>query len=180
MTEMLDRRAQTQLAADETIVHVHLAPAPGVPAAGRVPSLGSPDATPSGPAPSRALALRMPRENETCPGAREAIRAWSVGLDLPKDAHEILLLLVSELVANALEHASPGADGPIDIAVHVEDEVLRVSVTDGGCGFAPCVRQPIGYQRGYGLFLVDQSATRWGVREDGGTCVWFELELSGC
>jgi anti-sigma regulatory factor (Ser/Thr protein kinase) len=120
----------------------------------------------------------MPRQKETCPRARAAIRAWSVGLELPKGVGEILLLLVSELVANALEHSSAGADAPIDIAVDVEDNVLRASVANGGRGFEPCVRQPIGYQRGYGLFLVDQTASRWGVREDGGTCVWFELELS--
>jgi anti-sigma regulatory factor (Ser/Thr protein kinase) len=120
----------------------------------------------------------MPREKQTCPRARAAIRAWSVALGLPKDVDEILLLLASELVANALEHSSAGSDVPIDVAVDVEGDVLRASVSDGGSGFAPCVRQPLGYQRGYGLFLVDQSASRWGVREDGGTCVWFELALS--
>jgi anti-sigma regulatory factor (Ser/Thr protein kinase) len=120
----------------------------------------------------------MSREKETCSRARAATRAWSVGLDLPKEVDEILLLLVAELVANALEHSSAGSDVPIDIAVDVEGEVLRASVSDGGRGFVPRVRQPIGYQRGYGLFLVDQAASRWGVREDGGTCVWFELELS--
>jgi anti-sigma regulatory factor (Ser/Thr protein kinase) len=175
---MLDRRAHIHLAAEETLAPVDLALVPSAPSPGRVPSVASADATPSGPAPSRVLALRMPRERETCPRARAAIRAWSVGLDLPKEVEEILLLLVSELVANALEHSSAGADAPIDIAVDVEDEVLRASVTDDGRSFEPRVRQPIGYERGYGLFLVDQIASRWGVREDGGTCVWFELELS--
>jgi len=178
VTAMLHRRAPTHLAAEETLAQVDLAPVPSDPSPGRVPSVASADATPSGPAPSRVLALRMPRQKETCHRARAAVRAWSVGLDLPKEVAEILLLLVSELVANALEHSSASADAPIDIAVDVEDEALRASVTDGGRGFEPCVRQPIGYQRGYGLFLVDQIASRWGVREDGGTCVWFELELS--
>ena len=175
---MRDRRADIHLAAEETRAPADLAPVPGGPSPGRVPSVPSADATPSGPATSRVLALRMPRQQETCPRTRAAIRAWSVGLDLPKEVDEILLLVVSELVANALEHSSAGSDAPIDIAVDVEDEALRASVTDGGRGFEPCVRQPIGYQRGYGLFLVDQIASRWGVREDGGTCVWFELELS--
>ena len=175
---MRDRRAHIHLAAEEALAPADLAPVPGGPSPGRVPSVASADATPSGSAPSRALALRMPRQPETCPRARAAIRTWSVGLDLSKEVDELLLLLVSELVANALEHSSAGTDAPIDIVVDVEDEVLRASVSDGGRGFEPCVRQPIGYERGYGLFLVDQIASRWGVREDGGTCVWFELELS--
>jgi anti-sigma regulatory factor (Ser/Thr protein kinase) len=175
---MLDRRAHIHLAAEESLAPVDLAPVPSAPSPGRVPLVASADATPSGPGPSRVLALRMPRQKETCHRARAAIRALSVGLDLAKEVEEILLLLVSELVANALEHSSAGADVPIDIVVEVKDEVLRASVTDGGPGFEPCVRQPIGYQRGYGLFLVDQISSRWGMREDGGTCLWFELELS--
>jgi anti-sigma regulatory factor (Ser/Thr protein kinase) len=175
---MLDRRMHIHHAADETLPRVDLAPAPSAASPGRVPPVGDADVSPSDRASSRKLSLRMPREKETCPRARAAIRAWSVALDLPKEIHEILLLLASELVANALEHSSAGSDVPIDVAVDVKGDVLRASVFDGGRGFAPCVRQPLGYQRGYGLFLVDQSARRWGVREDGGTCVWFELELS--
>jgi anti-sigma regulatory factor (Ser/Thr protein kinase) len=176
---MLERRTHVPFPADEeTLAPVGLTPVPSAPSPGRGSSVESAWATPSGPVPSRALALRMRRQKETCPGARAAIRAWSVGLELPKEVDETLLLLVSELVANALEHSSAGADAPIDIAVAVEDEVLRASVTDGGRGFETCVREPVGYQRGYGLFLVDQTTTRWGVRQDGGTCVWFELELS--
>jgi anti-sigma regulatory factor (Ser/Thr protein kinase) len=109
---------------------------------------------------------------------RAALRAWSVGLDLPKETEQILLLLVSELVANAVEHSSAGADVPIDTAVELEGELLCASVTDGGRGFEPHVREPIDYQRGYGLFIVDQAASRWGAGQDQGTCVWFELELS--
>ena len=121
--------------------------------------------------------LQMPRRNEACLRARAAIRAWSVELDLAKGIEETLLLLVSELVANALEHSSAGADVPIDIAVELQGELLCASVTDGGDGFDPRLRQPNG-QRGYGLFLVEKTAKRWGVREDRGTCVWFELALS--
>jgi anti-sigma regulatory factor (Ser/Thr protein kinase) len=175
---MLDRRRHIHVAAEKIPASVDLVAAPSNESQGRVPSVGEAGVSPPDPAPSRKLSLRMPRENETCPRARAAIRAWSVGLDLPKEVDEILLLLASELVANALEHSAAGSDVPIDIALDVEGDVLRVSVSDGGRGFEPSVRQPIGYQRGYGLFLVDQAASRWGVREPGGTCVWFELELS--
>ena len=175
---MLDRRPHIRLAAEGTLGRADPAAPPSAASRGRVPPVGDGDATPTDRASSRKLSLRMSREKETCSRARAATRAWSVGLDLPKEVDEILLLLVAELVANALEHSAAGSDVPIDIALDVEGDVLRVSVSDGGRGFEPSVRQPIGYQRGYGLFLVDQAASRWGVREDGGTCVWFELELS--
>ena len=175
---MLDRRTHIHLAPEETLGRTNPAAAPSAASRGDVPSVGDADDSHSDRASSRKLSLRMPREKETCPRARAAVRAWSAGLGLQKEVDEILLLLVSELVANAFEHASAGSDVPIDIAVEVEGEVLRASVWDGGRGFEPCVRQPVGYQRGYGLFLVDQVARRWGVRQDRGTCVWFELGLS--
>jgi len=124
------------------------------------------------------LTLRMTRHKQTCPRARTAIRDWSHGLCLPEEVDQTLLLLVSELVSNAVEHSTAGEDEPIAITASLEGGLLRVSVTDAGDGFQPSVRQPIGYQRGYGLFLVDQTSNRWGVEQDRGTCVWFELELS--
>jgi len=34
-------------------------------------------------------------------------------------------------------------------------------------------------QSGWGLFLVDRMADRWGVDRSEGTRVWFELEREG-
>ena len=36
-----------------------------------------------------------------------------------------------------------------------------------------------GQAGGFGLELVEQLAARWGVSHEAGTCVWFELALSG-
>jgi len=59
------------------------------------------------------------------------------------------------------------------------DGYLCVRVTDGGAGLVPrpgAVRTEKG--AGFGLFIVEQLARRWGVtREAGKTRVWFEL---GC
>ena len=30
---------------------------------------------------------------------------------------------------------------------------------------------------GFGLFLLDEVAARWGVEQESGLCVWFELAL---
>lgn len=90
------------------------------------------------------------------------------------------MLLVSELVTNAVMHSAAPADAPIELTAHVADERVLVAVTDAGDGFAPPQRiAPVTPDRlaegGYGLYLVSRAASRWGVERDRGTRVWFEL-----
>ncbi|MCW3020146.1 MAG: hypothetical protein JWN10_2454, partial [Solirubrobacterales bacterium] len=88
-----------------------------------------------------------------------------------------LTLLVSELVSNAVLHSdAPPASGIVLRAHLLEADAIRVEVIDRGTGFTATPRddgRPPG--GGYGLFLVEQQATRWGVDCEGGTRVWFEL-----
>ena len=91
-----------------------------------------------------------------------------VGLQVLDDAR----LLVSELVANAVEHVRE--DGEIELRVSLEGGVLRVEVLDSGPGFTPTQRER-GSDRGWGLHFVDRLASRWAVDCDGRARVWFEL-----
>ena len=50
------------------------------------------------------------------------------------------------------------------------------SVLFGSAGFEPGPPQPYG-EGGYGLFLVSEVSTRWGVSREDGNCTWFEIEL---
>jgi anti-sigma regulatory factor (Ser/Thr protein kinase) len=91
-------------------------------------------------------------------------------------------LLVSELVTNSLRHAGLPEDATIEFSVRASQEVLMVEVADGGRGFdhtlTPVPRAGAGAApaSGWGLFLVDRIADRWGaVQMDGETRVWFEL-----
>jgi anti-sigma regulatory factor (Ser/Thr protein kinase) len=54
---------------------------------------------------------------------------------------------------------------------------VLTEVTDEGPGFDPAQTGPSGEKdSGWGLFLVERLAHRWGVVQDGGaTKVWFEL-----
>ena len=88
-----------------------------------------------------------------------------------------LTLLVSELVTNAVIHPDVEPPGDIRLVARHCRGVLRVEVTDCGSGFTPRPRDPGAAHRGYGLFLLDKEATRWGVDRLGGTTVWFELAL---
>ena len=96
---------------------------------------------------------------------------------LPDSVREDVLLLVTELVNNAVRHARAGPGRPMRVEVRRRSQLVRVAVVDGGSGFthepALCPGDESG---GWGLFLVDRIADRWGVRStSSGTRVWFEI-----
>jgi anti-sigma regulatory factor (Ser/Thr protein kinase) len=106
--------------------------------------------------------------------ARRAMDRLSSLVDDP--VFDDLRLLVSELVTNGVRHAGQGPAGWIDLAVRWNRAGVRVEVTDPGPGFED-VREPSIYQEsGWGLYLVEQVATRWGVDRSGRTTVWFEID----
>ncbi len=80
-----------------------------------------------------------------------------------------LKLLVSELVTNGVKH---GRDGPITIDLRVNGSIM-CAVSDHGPG--PAARETLSGSNGWGLKLVEELATRWGlVRSPDATQVWFE------
>ena len=87
---------------------------------------------------------------------------------------DLLVLLVSELVTNAVAHADP----PVVLRVHVDEERTRVEVTDG-VRDVPVVRDPPPTAfGGRGVMFVDRLASSWGTSEEEGDAakaVWFEL-----
>jgi anti-sigma regulatory factor (Ser/Thr protein kinase) len=113
---------------------------------------------------------------ETPALARHQLEDW-----LPEtlnDSHRgALRLLVSELVTNSIRHVS-GSSQPVVLGVRIGSRVIRVEVHDGGNGFEPGTPRPRGADGGFGLFLVERMASRWGVDTREGTRVWFELDLA--
>ncbi len=99
---------------------------------------------------------------------------------LPPAVRQDLALLVSEVVTNAVRHAQVREDGPIDLTVRVEADRVRAEIADPGPGFEPTPAAPTLLQtHGWGLFLVGQLSSRWGVdRASRGTTVWFEIDLA--
>jgi anti-sigma regulatory factor (Ser/Thr protein kinase) len=101
-------------------------------------------------------------------------------------------LVLSELVSNALRHASPLPDATVRVAWRLGRDCLEIAVSDGGGPTVPAVNEPgsaaIG---GRGLGIVDRLSLRWGVcgtrdadgdgcgepAVDGETTVWAELAL---
>jgi anti-sigma regulatory factor (Ser/Thr protein kinase) len=126
------------------------------------------------------LRLELNRDQEAPAAARAAIGEWCPNLAGDEPRRDTLLLLVSELVTNAVLHSQGPPDAPIQLSASVEDERVRVDVVDAGKRFTPAAREaprarPHATIGGYGLYVVDQAASRWGVDRAGGTRVWFEI-----
>lgn len=91
-------------------------------------------------------------------------------------------LLTIELVTNSIRHAGLGPDDYIDLAAAWSGDVLRVIVRDSGSAGPPSeivagsIRPSPEGQSGWGLYLVDKLATRWGTNLEGSAGFWFELE----
>jgi anti-sigma regulatory factor (Ser/Thr protein kinase) len=86
-------------------------------------------------------------------------------------------LLVSELVTNSVRHSDMAPGDTVGLDVTLDAGTIRVEVTDTGTGFEPRPRKR-GQSKagGWGLFLVDRLADRWGVARNHFTHVWFEID----
>jgi signal transduction histidine kinase len=87
------------------------------------------------------------------------------------------ILLVSELVTNAVRHADLPNGSTIRVQARHSPSTLRIDVVDGGGGFDPATLPSPNGRSGWGLWLLDRLATRWGVDRNDATRVWFELGL---
>jgi anti-sigma regulatory factor (Ser/Thr protein kinase) len=106
--------------------------------------------------------------------ARRLVSAHLVDWKINGETGEVAILLVSELVTNAMRHGG----APIRLIADLTPSGVRVEVYDGNCDAFPAVRDIApDAPGGRGLRLVDALADRWGTLESGdGKCVWFEID----
>ena len=120
--------------------------------------------------------LRLEPEPAAARLARRAI-AEAVPADRD-DERETAMLLVSELVTNAVVHAA----SPVDLAVDVHEDTVVVSVTDADTGpivVPTSLTMGLG-EGGRGFVLVDRLADAWGTEHHGGRkTVWFRVRSPG-
>lgn len=102
---------------------------------------------------------------------RSAVAAWRLG-----DLADAAVLLVSELVTNAVEHAGPDTSATV-LRLEFCGSWLRIEVHDAS-PHDPRPRTPDWLdESGFGLMLVDALAAKWGVQQTThGKAVWAELD----
>jgi anti-sigma regulatory factor (Ser/Thr protein kinase) len=125
----------------------------------------------------KAFACRLPAAPQAVPLARAVVDGLDWLSATPERAFA-LRLLATEIVSNAVKHGEHGdPDQWIGLVVRMEDESVRIQVSDSGPGFRPHVVRPDDDDpSGRGLLLLDALSDRWGVRRhDHRTEVWFEL-----
>jgi len=108
--------------------------------------------------------------------ARAAARTFLSGTEGQGWDEPAVLLLVSELVSNAVEHAVAGRLG-LDLTMELVADRLRITVDDHNP--LPPVLLETGpeSERGRGLLIVERLAAKWGWEPvaGNGKCVWCEL-----
>lgn len=126
----------------------------------------------------RKLELYLPASGEAIGQARAFVDRLE-DLDHHADLRFAVRLLVSELFTNAVKYGSPRPNARVRLSVAVTDRHVRAEIGDNGRGFpegTTTMPEPDA-ESGRGLAFLDALANRWGVVQNGETCVWFELDL---
>ncbi len=130
--------------------------------------------------PAAVTVVRVPHERTGVRQARHAfadqIRVAGVGADARDDA----MLVLSELVSNAVKHATPLPSGEITVRWRVDADVLHLEITDGGASTRPRAGvAALSALGGRGLDIVRTVSRQWGVTESQGeVTVWADVPLS--
>lgn len=102
---------------------------------------------------------------------QEALAAWRL-----EGLADTAVLLVSELVTNAVVHAE-ACRAPIALILESQRGWLRIEVHDADPRWGQMTCPEVLPESGFGLLLVDALASKWGVDETAtGKAVWAELE----
>ncbi|TMK55006.1 MAG: ATP-binding protein [Actinobacteria bacterium] len=127
------------------------------------------------PAGAHSFELALPPSRRIGSVVRRALE----DLDLPQAALEEAQLLASELVSNSIRHAGLSRFDEIKVTCSLSGTTLRVDVFDGSQTplrpLAGSIRPSPGAESGWGLYLVDHIASRWGSMPGR---YWFQLDVS--
>jgi anti-sigma regulatory factor (Ser/Thr protein kinase) len=114
--------------------------------------------------------LQLKRSADSPREARHALREWLDTVACPDGVREGALLVVSELVTNAIVHAR---SEPVVVGTF-GDGMLRIEVHDDDRS-PPLVAASSGPTGGFGMRLVAAVSDAWGwAHTDSGKRVWAE------
>jgi anti-sigma regulatory factor (Ser/Thr protein kinase) len=127
----------------------------------------------------RRYGFELPARAESVSRARKLTTDRLLHWGISKATSETAVLIVSELVTNAVVHA---AGDHVICELRVDQERLRIAVEDQGYGpTGPQLHRASADEGGRGLFLVDSMCSCWGAQDTSGygpgRVVWAELRL---
>jgi anti-sigma regulatory factor (Ser/Thr protein kinase) len=118
----------------------------------------------------KSSVLRLPAEPSSVRHARDFVRDKSAAIT--ESARDAVILMVSELVTNAVIHGLP----PIVVMIHGAEWGVQVSVLDDRPDRPVLRPHSLDATGGRGMQVIDALATAWGVRSHPtGKAVWFIL-----
>ncbi|WP_367319466.1 ATP-binding protein [Streptomyces sp. HUAS ZL42] len=124
----------------------------------------------------------LPHSAGAVSAVRRSVRVVLTGWNLAADVVEDVLLVVSELLTNALVHAVPPATLRLARSEVDRRGTVRVEVTDMGPAAPAPLRTPAPDpdEHGRGLAIVAMLSARTGVHaHSGGTSRWAEVQCAG-
>ena len=117
--------------------------------------------------------LVVPADATATRSARAVVRDLCATAAVGDETVETAVLLVTELVSNAVEHGG----GAAVVDAFLDHDRLRVSVGDEDPRLPAVGPADVEAERGRGLLLVDALSSRWGASPQApGKTVWFELD----
>lgn len=108
------------------------------------------------------VTLRVPFAASSVAVARQQLKKWMADQGTSREHIEDARVVVSELVANSVRHASPLADGNILVSWRPDERGLQLSITDGGSPTRPRkLNAPSSALAGRGMAIVETLALSW-------------------
>jgi len=116
----------------------------------------------------------VPHEGHGVSLARHALARELAALGVPDDAIADAMLVISELVSNAVKHAAPLPGGEVQVGWSIDRERMHLETTDGGGSTRPNPAVATGFALGgRGLDIVRTISDQWGVTQHGeSVTVW--------
>lgn len=171
---MTDRARRTSSGSTLRLVPQQGGPADG--ADGVPPGPGGPGAQGPGEGDDH-ISIVLPGQRQSVAVGRHWVVRTAAERGITGMANQVLELLSSELLANAVLHGP--AEGAIGVQLRQTEVAVRVSVSDGNQRSPVVMHNELDSANGRGMAIVEAMSSRWGIEthEDGGKTVWYELDL---
>ena len=125
--------------------------------------------------PPEPIAVPLDDDPSAVPAARRAVEAALRRHLVPAELVDVVLLVTSELVTNAVEHGG----GAEHLELEWQPDSVLLRVRDRGAGRPRSQTAAPRSERGRGLPLVEAFASEWGWEShDHGKSVWSRFSLT--